>query len=53
MPSANSWFAQLSACAATDFTARRLCLDIKWVQDLGLHFDECHFQERKPEANLP
>jgi DNA polymerase-4 len=27
------------------FYCRRLCLDIKWVQDLGHHFDECRFQE--------
>jgi DNA polymerase-4 len=27
------------------FYCRRLCLDIKWVQDLGHHFDECRLQE--------
>jgi DNA polymerase-4 len=27
------------------FYCRRLCLDIKWVQDLGHHFDERRIQE--------
>ena len=26
-------------------TRQAVCLDIKWVQDLGHHFDECRFQE--------
>jgi len=27
------------------FYCRRLCLEIKWVQNLGHHFDECRFKE--------
>jgi hypothetical protein len=30
---------------ADGFYCRRLCLDIKWVQNLGHHFDECRFKE--------
>ena len=29
------------------FYCRRLGLNIKWVQDLGQHFDECRFQETR------
>jgi DNA polymerase-4 len=28
-----------------EFYCQRLGLDIKWVQDLGSHFDECRFKE--------